>query len=161
MAIRGKRPDPTYLKLVKSARKSRLNKAEAQPPRDLPEAPDHLTGEASAEWDRCCDALYKSGLLTSIDRAILVCYVDAWARLDRAERILRAEALKDPISGGLTVVTKTGRVIQHPVVGVARRAAHDVARFATELGMTPSARSRVTVVPPPDPDDPAARYFLD
>jgi P27 family predicted phage terminase small subunit len=161
MAIRGKRPDPTYLKLVKNVRKSRLNKAEARPPEILPEPPDHLTMEARQEWDRCCDALYKSGLLTNIDRSILVCYVDPWGRLDRAERILKAEALKDPVSGGLTVITKTGHVIQHPVVGVARRAAHDVARFASELGMTPSSRSRVTAVPPSDPNDPASMYFSD
>lgn len=161
MATRGRKPAPNYLKLVKNVRKGRINKAEAAPPPVLPEPPDHLGPEALAEWNRIALDLHKAGLLTTIDRAILAAYATAWGRLERAERALAADALKDPVTGGLTVITKSGNVIQHPMLGIARRAAHDVARFAAELGMTPSSRSRVVAKPPPPDDDEAAKYFPD
>ena len=159
MARPGSKPAPNFLKIVRGARPGRINKAEAKPPATLPDPPSHLSAEALAEWNRTALELHQAGLLSNIDRAILACYCDAWGRLERAERALAAEALKDPATGGLTVITKSGNTLQHPMLGIARRAAHDVVRFAAELGMTPSARSRVIATPPEDDDDPASVYF--
>jgi P27 family predicted phage terminase small subunit len=44
---------------------------------------------------------------------------------------------------GLLVKTKAGNYIQNPVVGAANRAMELMLRAAAELGMTPSARSRI------------------
>ena len=38
-----------------------------------------------------------------------------------------------------------GHMIQNPLVGVANKAMNDMVRFAAEFGMTPAARSRVSV----------------
>jgi P27 family predicted phage terminase small subunit len=48
-------------------------------------------------------------------------------------------------ANGLVVKTKSGNIIQNPLVGVANKAMADVVRYAAEFGMTPSARSRIEV----------------
>lgn len=56
--------------------------------------------------------------------------------------------------------TGNGNLIQNPLVGISRRAAADMLRFAAEFGMTPSARSRIdTEKANLDHADPAAEYF--
>jgi phage terminase small subunit len=60
----------------------------------------------------------------------------------------------------LVVWTGNGNLIQNPLVGISRRAAADMLRFAAEFGMTPSARSRIdTEKAALDASDPAASYF--
>lgn len=60
----------------------------------------------------------------------------------------------------LVVWTGNGNLIQNPLVGISRRAAADMLRFAAEFGMTPSARSRIdTEKAALDAEDPAAAYF--
>src|SRR3954452_4434508 len=136
MAVRGKKPNPTYLKLIKGTRKSRLNKAEAQLPASLPDPPDHLGPEALAEWHRVALDLHKAGLLSTIDRAILAEYCVSYGRWVIAERIIATDAARDPASAGLLAKTANGTTVQAVAIGIARRAMHDVTRFATELGMT-------------------------
>jgi len=57
--------------------------------------------------------------------------------------------------------TKHGNLIINPLVGLANKAMNDMVRIGCELGLSPSARSRVTATPPPSPNDEAAAYFLD
>jgi P27 family predicted phage terminase small subunit len=44
-------------------------------------------------------------------------------------------------------VTKSGNIIQHTLLGVANKAAADMVRYASEFGLTPSARARLAVDP--------------
>lgn len=161
---RGRKPAPTYLKLVKDVRKHRINSAEAKVPTEhIPEPPDHLSEEALLEWSRVCGRLYRAGLLTEVDQGILAAYCTAYGRWVIAERALshfRSEMEKkgDP-SHGLMMTTINGNLIQNPLVGTANKAMQDMARYATDLGMTPSARSRVTAKPPESDEDPADRYL--
>ena len=60
----------------------------------------------------------------------------------------------------LLAYTGNGNLIQHPLVGISRRATADMLRFAEQFGMTPSARSRIdTEKANLDATDPAAAYF--
>lgn len=60
----------------------------------------------------------------------------------------------------LLAYTGNGNLIQHPLVGISRRATADMLRFAEQFGMTPSARSRIdTERANLNGDDPAAAYF--
>jgi P27 family predicted phage terminase small subunit len=66
----------------------------------------------------------------------------------------------DNSTDGLMMSTINGNLIQNPVIGILNKARADVARFATDLGMTPSSRSRVTATPPDGgKEDPADKYF--
>ena len=161
MRTAGRKPKPTHLKLVKgTGRKSRINKAEAQLPRDLPMPPPHLHDYAKVEWGRVASDLYEAGLLSKVDRAALAAYCTAYARWQLAEETLARVAALDPNFHGQLTQTTNKNMIQNPLIGIANKAMADMMRYATDLGMTPSARSRVTARPPaPGEVDPAAEFF--
>ena len=56
-------------------------------------------------------------------------------------------AERDELTSGLMIKTTNGNAIQNPLVGVARRAAADMVRYASEFGLTPSARARLALNP--------------
>ena len=135
---RGRKPKPSALKLLTgNPGKRPLPSDEPQIPASLPPAPDHLNELARGEWKRVAESLYNCGILTALDRAALGAYCTAYARWAEAETKLEAE--------GFTIETSLGTIIQSPLVGIANKAAADMVRYASEFGMTPSARSRVKV----------------
>ena len=87
--------------------------------------------------------LREEGMFTALDRGMLAAYCQAYGRWAQAERALAEMGKLDPVAGGLMIRTKSGNAIQNPIVGTANKAMSDMARFAAELGMTPSARTRV------------------
>jgi P27 family predicted phage terminase small subunit len=144
----GRKKKPTHLKLVTgTARKSRLNPMEPMPDLARPLPPEELMDEAKVEWGRVVDELYLLGILTRVDRAVLAAYCQAYGRWVRAERTLAQMAAADNQSRGV-LITANGNVIQNPIIGIANKAMADCVRYAAELGMTPSARSRVEARPP-------------
>ena len=114
-----------------------------RPPAVL-EPPAELTEDALDEWHRTVVALCDFRIITLLDRGIIAAYCQAYGRWAQAERALAKMAEHDPISGSLMIKTKSGNVIQNPLVGTANKAMSDMARYAAELGMTPTARARVT-----------------
>lgn len=79
--------------------------------------------------------------------------------LDEGKSRQRLRSLADRGSE-LVVWTGNGNLIQNPLVGISRRAAADMLRFAAEFGMTPSARSRIdTEKAALGEGDPAEAYF--
>lgn len=161
MAQRGPRTLPTNLKIVTgTARPHRLNPDEPQPEPVAPDAPDHLTPDARAEWDRIVSELAALGLMTRLDRGALAAYCQAWGRWRAAEEALARMAARDATTAGLMIRTKSGNLIQNPLVGTANKAMADMIRYAAEFGMTPSARTRIRAeTATTGPDDPAAEFF--
>ncbi len=153
MAQRGPKPKPTKLKLLTgTARDHRLNPHEPQPDVARPDAPAHLTDAARDEWDRIIDELMALGILTHLDRGALAAYCQAYGRRSAAEAALARMAARDAVSEGLIVKTKSGNLIQNPLVGAANKAMADMVRYAAEFGMTPSARTRVAGMSDAGPD---------
>jgi P27 family predicted phage terminase small subunit len=144
MAPRGPKTKPTNLKLLTgTARAHRLNPHEPQPDVARPDAPEHLTDAARAEWDRIVVDLLALGILTDLDRGALAAYCQAYGRWSAAETALARMAERDAVTDGLIVKTKSGNLIQNPLVGAANKAMADMVRYAAEFGLTPSARTRV------------------
>lgn len=131
---------------------------EFNPEVEIPDAPSWMWPEAKKEWKRVSAELLKYGLISKLDRAALVLYVQAWAKMVWAEKQM-AQAMKiaeqkrkeaedkgeDYTGGdGIMVPTAGGNLIysHHWVVG--RRAAEDVNRYLASFGMSPSARGRVS-----------------
>ncbi len=83
------------------------------------------------------------GILTHLDRGALAAYCQAYGRWQAAETVLARMAEKDAVTEGLIIRTKSGNIIQNPIVGVANKAMADMVRYAAEFGLTPSARTRV------------------
>lgn len=159
MAVRGRKPKPTHLKLVTgNPGKRALNKAEARVAPALPSPPPHLCDEGKVEWGRVSQDLFEAGLLTKPDRASLAIYCQAYGRWVRAENALAVIAATDSEFHGLMIKTSNGNVVQNPLVGTANAAMAAVNKYAVEFGMTPSARSRIKVEGA-QVEDVAAKYL--
>ena len=143
MPVRGQKPKPTALKIIQgNPGKKPLNKNEPKPSPRAPECPSWLTPYAKEEWYAVADELEKLGLLTRVDKSTMTGYAVAFGTARKAQDTIQAE--------GLTFTTETGYIREHPEVGVAHRAWSQVRAFAQEMGMTPAARSRISVPSKPD-----------
>ena len=150
--MRGRKPKPSQLKrLAGNPGKRRLSEREPKAQPDLPTCPAHLLPSARAEWKRLARELYQLGVLTRLDRAALAGYCQAYGRWVEAEKKLRETPgiLKMP----------PGYIQMNPWLTIATKQMELMQRFAAELGLTPSSRSRVEVVRRPidDPDSLIAR----
>ena len=158
----GRRPKPTYLKLVTgNPGKRPLNKNEPQPRRRLPLPPAELYEDAKIEWRRVAGELHRLGLLTMLDRGALAAYCQAWGRWITAERALAEMAERDMLTHGLLIKTTSGNAIQNPLVGTANKAMTAMMRCAFEFGMTPSSRSRISSPQGADLSNPFAEFGSD
>jgi P27 family predicted phage terminase small subunit len=139
--VSGRRPKPTAIRRLEGNRGKRAwNHAEPTAPDALPRCPEHLAPVARAEWRRVARTLHAMGVLTTIDRAALAAYCQAYARWVEAEHRLRETP---PL-----VKTASGYVQQSPWLAIANKQLELMGRFMTELGMTRAARSRVAVEDP-------------
>lgn len=133
----GPRPRPTKLKILRGERKDRINDNEPTPEACIPDAPTCLPAEGKREWDRIAKELHALGILTRCDRGILTTYCRAWARLVRAS----AEVEKR----GIIIKGPNGGQYQNPWENVANKAAEQVAKFGSMLGLDPTSRTRIRV----------------
>ena len=163
--IRGRKPKPTYLKMVTGNPGRRpLNQNEIRPPRrkSAPKPPAHLLPDAKAEWKRLAPALSLLGILSDLDLSPFAAYCQSYARWIQAERMLSGLAEQDA-SGrdALLIKTRAGGVTPNPLIWVARNAANDMVRYAAEFGFTPSARSRIQYAAPAAPTSGTSEFFDD
>jgi P27 family predicted phage terminase small subunit len=146
VAIKGRKPTPTHLALVRGnpgKRKLPDPKKEIRAPIEEPTPPPHLSDEAKVEWGRVISHLVQLKLMTALDRAALAAYCQAYGRWVQAERAVSMMAEKDLLTRALMIKTTGGNAIQNPLVGIANKAMADMVRYAAEFGMTPSARTRL------------------
>ena len=148
-ALRGRRPTPTHLKLLRGNPGQRAIRPTVEPPRptEPPAAPDILTGYARQEWDEVAPKLWRLGCLSAIDVAALAAYCEAYKRWRTAVTTLDEMAERDPVMRGQIVKTQSGGAAPNPIVLIADKAARDMVRFASEFGMTASARARISAGP--------------
>jgi len=134
--MRGRKPKPTAIRrLDGNPGKRGYNAAEPAPPEGLPDCPPHLTDLARAEWDRIAATLHQMGVVTTVDRAVLAAYCQAWGRWVEAEEKLK----ETPVM----LKTPSGYVQQSPWLSVANKQLELMGRYMAELGITPASRSRV------------------
>ncbi len=139
------RPDPTVLKILKgNPRDKALNKNEPKPRVILPKCPKELHGEARMEWNKVVPILHKVRILTELDLSILKAYCHAWQLLQDSLVELAREV---KANGNYTVTSKGGQIYANPHVVIVQRQFQIVRNFQIELGMTPSARSKISVAP--------------
>jgi P27 family predicted phage terminase small subunit len=136
--MRGRRPKPTRLKvLTGNPGKRALNPNEPRPEPEIPECPVELGPVAKREWDRLVGELSALRILTQLDRAALAAYCGAYA--------LWAEATEQIQKHGTLVKSPSGYPIQSPYVAIANRQSEITMRIASEFGLTPASRSRVSI----------------
>jgi len=137
--VRGRRPKPTEQRRLEGNPGRRpLNADEPSPPISpslFDDPPELATNPiALAEWRRLAAA--HPLWITDVDRGLLLESCVLYARMREADdRIER--------TGGAVIQTKAGNIIQNPYLPVANRAFLLYKSACVELGLTPSARSRV------------------
>jgi P27 family predicted phage terminase small subunit len=146
MGRRGPPPTPTALKeLAGNPGKRRLNENEPKPRQRKPKPPKHLCPEALAEWRRLTKLLNGMRILTEADADILAMYCDTYVRWVEATKLLQA--------GGLVIFTDKGYPVQSPYVGIVNKCLLLMKGHLQELGLTPSARSRIVTPDAGEKDD--------
>ena len=89
MAVRGRKPKPTALKVLEGNPGHRpLNKKEPMLKGRLPRCPDWLEDDAKKEWKRLGKVLAEMGMLTNLDMMAFAGYCQAYARWKGAEEFI-------------------------------------------------------------------------
>lgn len=134
--MKGPAPKPTELKrLAGNPGKRPLNENEPKPKVVHLHAPGHLSELAKAEWRRITPELYRLGLLTVVDRAMLTAYCQAWSDLIEGQRHLDDD--------GEVLTTDKGYKYVNPWVTVRNKAIEQMHKFGAEFGLSPSSRTRI------------------
>ena len=142
---------PTKLKVLKGTKQNcRENPNEPEYELKIPDAPDHLDKEALIEWGRVSHLLYSMGLLADVDRAMLAGYCASYSMWAKAEEALKVE--------GLTIATTNGNIIQNPLVGIVNQAKKHMKDFASEFGMSPASKAKVSAKEQKKEADPWAKF---
>jgi len=148
---RGRKPLPVEIhRLRGSFRADRHNVNAPQPTSGIPACPKHLNKTAKTEYRRVGKLLAACRVITEVDRAALAAYSQAWARLVQGEIKLHET--------GLIIKSPNGFPCLSPYLSVVRQAAEEVRRWAAELGLSPSARTRLHVEPA-EPQNSKTRLF--
>ena len=161
MGQRGRKALPANVHLLRGNPSKKPQAAlldDFQPEVEIPNFPSWIWPEAKKEWKRISVELYTYGLVSRLDRAALVLYCQAWAKMVWAEQMLsramkaaeearqKAELAGETYTGGDGLMIKTANgnftYSHHWVVG--KHAAAELRRYLDLFGLSPSARTRVT-----------------
>lgn len=146
MAVRGRKPTPTPLKVLRgNPGKRALNAREPKPRPILGEPPAFLDPEAKRLWEELAPKLERLAVGTEIDAPSFAMACTHYVLAVKAARILKREGLSDRDERGLAR--------KHPMTQVLRDNSAAWLRYAEQFGLTPSARSRLTVPQPDNPDE--------
>lgn len=136
MAIRGRKPKPTAMKVLEgNPGKRPLNEHEPTPPKGTLRCPTWLEAEAKKEWRRLAPSLEAMGVLTSVDITAFSGYCQAYARWKEVEEFISQH--------GSIFQTPSGYVQQVPQVSIAQQNLKIMQSFCSEFGLTPATRSRI------------------
>ena len=139
----GRRPKPTVLKvLTGNFRPDRAKKGEPRPDNRPPECPEHLNAGAKAAWRSIGPELERMGVLTVADGLALQMLCEAYADYREASDVLARK--------GATYETTTAEgstmIRPRPELALASDSWKRVRAMLIEFGLTPAARTRVTVI---------------
>lgn len=147
--MRGRKPKPTLLKILDGS-KAPINQNEPKVTGDLTEAPDWFTEQQKASWDYAI-ANAPSGLLKRLDRSVLTTWVVA--------ENLHREATQQVSKLGLIIKSPVkGEPMQNPWLAIVNRQALLMMKASSELGFSPTSRSRVTIEEKADEQNPFTKF---
>lgn len=142
--MKGRKPIPTNIKVIRGEKnKDRINNDEPQPkPAVGIRPPEWLADEGKAEWGRIAQQLCDIGIVTDIDYVILVGYCTAWAKFVAAEKAINEKGFP----AGQVYKTEKGNWSTNPFDWISNKAQEQLLKYAAELGIGASSRSRIKAV---------------
>lgn len=153
--MRGRKPKATVLHLLNGTNRPRNARPdEPHPVGDLLAPPDGMSDEQKAEWVYALEHAPR-GLLRLLDRNIFAQWCVASVDLTEAELVLRTEGKVVPRGGDQRITinpdgtqVKTVRSVSkviNPWVRARRDAFDRMMKATSELGFSPTSRSRITL----------------
>lgn len=106
--------------------------------RGLPKPPETVPSDMHAEWYCVVSDLKSRRLLTDSMLGVVRAYVMAQWTAMQAEKSIAAQ--------GVFVTGAGGAMKPNPATGLLRNSRDTIARLAAELGLTPTARSRKSLI---------------
>ncbi|MBU3620921.1 phage terminase small subunit P27 family [Polynucleobacter sp. CS-Odin-A6] len=141
------------LKLLQGTnRADRANPAEPKPHGDLVEPPAYFGEEERQVWGYAMTHAPK-GLLKMIDSS----HMEVWVNALVAYRIAGVEVK----NSGQTISAANGATVINPAMSIQNRQAILMMRAATDMGFTPSSRSRIVLIEETPLDNPFAKFKVD
>lgn len=138
MGKRGPARRPTNLALLNGEKPSRINFDAPIPQDGIPEPPYEMSHDVADVWAYTCGQLAQMGTLSLADRDTLAAYCEAViTNADLARAIVENP---DPLIPGAM-----GGLVRNPLYAMKRDAATLLRTLAREFGLTPSARSDISV----------------
>lgn len=135
----GRPRKPTALiKLHGTFRHDQRPESEPMPDAKIPEMPKFLKGEAKAEWNRLAPLLAEMKCLTDWDRSTLAAYCFEWG-------VYVSLCSKLKKINEYVVTTINGNKIHNPLLSARNKALSNFKELATEFGLSPSSRTRLSV----------------
>lgn len=87
--------------------------------------------------------LVRLKIVSELDTAALALYCQSYARWQEAER--RIAEMKEKGGDGMLIKAPSGYPIQNPYLAISNRAMEDCYKYLQQFGLSPAARTRVTV----------------
>ena len=136
--MKGRKPKPTSLKLINMSHNIRKDSgSEPQPEGDLCAPPEDLSEKQKVLWRHAIEHAPR-GLLRHLDAQMLAIWVIA--------ADMHHEAMLQVQKYGMVVKSPTqGIPVQSPYLPIINRQAEIMLRAASELGFSPTSRSRITL----------------
>lgn len=133
---KGRKPEPTRLKMIKgNPGKRPINEDEPKPRPVAPKRPAWMTGEAKKEWERLAPELERLGILTIVDGAAFAGLCYSYGQV--------VELIRDIKKNGRIHITPNGHKQARAEVSLVKDYLRLVRQFAADFGLTPADRSRI------------------
>lgn len=151
MGKRGRRPEPTVLKIAKgNPGKRPLNASEPKPPSDGIVAPDWVSGVALDKWNDIVPKLIDMGVMTNADVDVIARYCvmhEQYLRyLEQIRRGLDVLVIRDDAG-------KIKYMQSAPAATMLNKLSASMLRIEQEFGLTASARSGLSAGQPQQQDE--------
>ncbi len=155
MAKRGPKPKPTKVLKLRGSWRAKLRKDYDIADKDKsekPQMPSWLSKPAKNEWRKLLPKLYDLGILLKVDVVILSLLCNDIA--EYKQNCQTIDGLKSPF-----IYQPSGRICKHPAFQLRDAAAERIRKLSSELGLSPTARASLTILPKEDKDPIAAKFF--
>ena len=143
--MKGRKPVPTRLKEMQgTAQPCRIldNEMEVSKLGNIPAPPFELSEMALREYYIICEELYAKKMLHLVDLSLLTAYSNEMALYIETEKILRQSGRIDEF------YNEDGQLIRRqakPEQKIANDAINKALKLAVQFGLTPSARTRISM----------------
>ncbi|MFA7174935.1 MAG: phage terminase small subunit P27 family [Kiritimatiellia bacterium] len=157
----GRKANPVGLHVIKKSHMSnaeiearKIAEARLRPGSDRVSPPKWLSNEAKKEFRRIVKEFdtVNADLFTNVDVDMLAAYCDAYIEYQRCTEIIAHEGLM------VEYTNKAGaeNTVPHPLLAKKKQLFEQMKACASEFGLTPSARAKLTL--PREPEKPKSKF---